>query len=183
MKSTIKKLAVELNKTNILWGLGGSSMLSHYQIIDVVNDIDILIDEQGAEEVESILSAIAKKEKAISKEPFATKHFQKYNDGNTSIDVMGCFQIHHEKGLYTMNFDQASITSKMLIDDIHVPLSSLEDWYILYSLIPGKQNKADLIDAYWKENGIRNPNLLKRALHNPLPGHIVTSLKRLQCST
>lgn len=78
MKSTIKKLASELNKSNIHLGLGGSAMLSHYQITDVVNDIDILIDEQHAEEVESILTAIAEKEETISKKPFATKQIEAY---------------------------------------------------------------------------------------------------------
>ncbi|OZU88928.1 hypothetical protein CIL03_07860 [Virgibacillus indicus] len=178
MKTTIKKLAIELNKSNILWGLGGSAMLSHYQKIDSVNDIDILIDEQDAEEVKSIFHKVAKKEKAISKEPFATKYFFKYKYGNNFIDVMGGFQIYHEKGLYTMDFDQDSITNYMYLDDISVPLSSLEDWYILYALIPGKQYKAELIEVYWKENGIRNPAIIKRALQKPLPGYLVNNLQR-----
>ncbi|PAV30527.1 hypothetical protein CIL05_05345 [Virgibacillus profundi] len=181
MKSTLQKLASELNNHNILWGLGGSAMLYHYQITDVVNDIDILIDEQHAEEVESIISAISKKEEAIRKEPFATKHFQKYNYEDTSIDIMGGFQIYHEQGLYTLGFDQASITAIIVIDNIRVPFSSLEDWYILYSLIPGKQYKADLIEDYWKANSIQHPNLLKRALQKPLPGYVVNNLERLQC--
>lgn len=182
MKSTLKKLANALNNHNIHWGLGGSAMLCHYQITNVVNDIDILIDEKDAIKVESILSAIAKKEEAISKEPFATKHFLKYKFEDTSIDIMGGFQIYHEKGLYTLDFDQTSITADINIDSIRVPLSSLEVWYILYSLIPGKLYKADLIESYWKANSIQHPHLIKKALQKPLPGYLVNNLRRLQCS-
>lgn len=179
MKSALKKIAIELNKNNIRWALGGSFVLAHYHLVDVVNDIDILIAETDAQKAESIFSTFAVKGHATRKEPFATKQFHKYKYLNTSIDVMGGFQIYHEKGLYALDFDVSSITNELYIDDIQVPISSLEDWYILYALIPGKQYKADLIESHWRANGIQHPSLLKRAMIKSLPGHLKMKLESI----
>lgn len=180
MNSTLRKITIELNKANILWGLGGSAMLGAYHLVDVVNDIDILIAEHDIKQAENILSAFAVKGMSITKEPFATKHFHTYTYNNTSIDVMAGFQIYHEAaGLYKLAFDRQTLTANMHIDDNFIPLSSLEDWYILYALIPGRNYKADLIETYWKAHGIQNPYLITRALKRSLPGPLRHKLEHL----
>ena len=179
MNFTLEKIATELNKANILWGLGGSKLLDCYHLIESVNDIDILIVESDIKQAENIFSIIATEQKAISKEPFATKHFRTYTHARTSIDVMAGFQIHHPKGLYTMEFDRLSLTDSTYINDTYIPLSSLEDWYILYTLIPRKQYKADLIEAHWKKYGIQHPYLITRSLKKSLPSPLRTRLQTI----
>ncbi|WP_404451016.1 hypothetical protein LG329_11785 [Virgibacillus necropolis] len=169
METKLMKLLTILNNINVTWAVGGSYILSCYGLVRTVNDIDLLVDKTTAEEVEITLSKYAKKEETISKEPFLTEHFSNFNLDGTSIDVMGGFNIRHQEGIYDLTFDHLSITNYKKIRNVQVPLSSLEDWYILYSLIPGKQYKANLIERYWNVNGIENPSLLYRSMEKPLP--------------
>ncbi len=99
-----------------------------------------------------------------SKEPYLTKHFYHYQIENTEIDVMACFKIQHSHGIYELIFDENSVVTYETLNGVNIPLTSLEDWYVLYQLMPNRDEKVDLIEAYLIKNGIKNPDLLTRAL-------------------
>lgn len=54
-------------------------------------------------------------------------------------------------------------------EDTTIPFAALEDWYVVYQLIPGKEHKALRIEEYFQQNGIEHPRLLERALNGCLP--------------
>ncbi|GIO05240.1 hypothetical protein J31TS6_12680 [Brevibacillus reuszeri] len=59
------------------------------------------------------------------------------------------------------------------------PLASLEDWYLLYSLIPGKMERADGIEEYWKQSTGPDPERLRQVLERQLPGYLRKRVSQL----
>nr|MBK5236697.1 hypothetical protein [Clostridium sp.] len=53
-----------------------------------------------------------------------------------------------------------------------MPLTSLEDWYTIYQLIPSRKIKVKMIENYLLSNGIKKPDLLERALIGGLPEEV-----------
>ncbi|MET3697044.1 hypothetical protein SAMN05877753_101377 [Bacillus oleivorans] len=82
---------------------------------------------------------------------------------------MGGFAIQHQEGIYKLTFNEESIVDHKNINGVEIPLCSLEDWYVLYWLIPDKREKADLIENYLRNKGVKHPRLLEKALEQPLP--------------
>jgi hypothetical protein len=87
----------------------------------------------------------------------------------TGVDMMAGFAINHPEGRYEIAFDGASIASHRMIAGVPVPFSALEDWYVAYRLIPGKEHKAGRIGDFLLQSGVRYPELLRRALEGCLP--------------
>ncbi|MGV8984445.1 hypothetical protein [Clostridium sp.] len=66
-------------------------------------------------------------------------------------------------------FDQSSISEIKIINGVNIPLTSLEDWYVIYQLIPKREIKVAMIENYLLLNGVKMPTLLERALRGDLP--------------
>lgn len=179
MLDTLAFLAKEMNKRNITWGLGGSLLLHFHQLVDHPNDIDLLVDEKHAIDLIEIIHSLGEPIEAVSKSPFFTTYFAKSKVNTTEIDIMGGFCIQHSEGMYKLLFDEKSITDFVKVDDIDIPMAALEDWYILYQLIPNKQDKVDVLDSYFRKNGIKHPVILERALKQPLPINIKEKVTNL----
>jgi len=169
----------QLNNKGITWGVGGSLLLSFYQIIDDPNDIDILVDENHANQLNEIIAPMGELKKVIHSDPFRTEYFTKYLINATDIDIMGGFAIQHSEGIYKLSLNKKSIVSYKKINEIDIPLCSLEDWYILYWLIPGKQEKAILIEDFFKMNGVKHSSILEKALTQPLPLEVKDRVEKL----
>lgn len=181
MLETLSFIGDRLSHQNITWGVGGSLLLSFYKIIDNPNDIDILVDEKNAVLLNEIMSSVGKTKKTLSSSLslFRTVSFSKYRINGIDIDVMGGFAIQHDEGTYKLSLQQESIVAHKKINGINIPLCSLEDWYILYWLIPNKQEKALLIEKYLRTNGIAHPQLLKKALRQSLPPEVKKRINKV----
>ncbi|MCF6411256.1 nucleotidyltransferase family protein [Pseudalkalibacillus salsuginis] len=179
-KFVIERVANALNKEGIFWGIGGSHVLYKNGLGIQPNDIDLMIRIEDAKKAIDVMDRIAEEVPTERKAPFKTKSFKTYQMGSTSVDFMAGFALENDSGIYELILDQQSIT----YDHFHTPYTSLEDWFILYQLIPKKGEKADLIESYWKEYGVESPFLLERAFNQPLPErvkkriHKCLSLKR-----
>lgn len=178
LDSPLRSIASVLNE-KVTWALGGSLLLKYYGIVNHANDIDVLVAFADADRSHQLLSAIAAGQRGESKPPFCTKHFFKYKLGEVETDVLGGFRIRHEQGIYELQFDAASLSGYRTIGGIQVPLSAPEDWYVLYQLMPGRAEKADLIEAFLLNNGIRRPELLKQALEQNLPEKVRQRIQKI----
>jgi hypothetical protein len=176
---TLSVIGKELNKTNIIWGVGGSLLLSFYKLIDGPNDIDILVTERSADQLNKVLFNIARTNEVIHYDPYKTVYFSKYSIDQVDIDVMGGLAIQHDEGVYKLAFNEGSVVAHKKINGVEIPLCSLEDWYILYGLIPGKQEKAILIENHFKNMGVNHPIVLEEALKQPLPFKVKERVKNL----
>lgn len=179
MLKTLSIIGEKLRNKNIIWGVGGSLLLSFYDLINKPNDIDILVDEADAEKFVEILFSIGEQKEARRSSPFQTVHFSKFRINNVDIDVMGGFAIEHEEGIYKLALTRESIVDYKNLSGVEIPLCSLEDWYILYWLIPNKQDKALMIEYYLKTNGVSHPLVLHQALMQPLPTDVKNRVKSL----
>jgi hypothetical protein len=166
----------EFSKENITWGIGGSLLLYFHGITKKYNDIDILINEEDALKANSILSRIARRDEADTKAPFCTKYFYKYKTESISLDVIGGFGINHKEGTYWLDFNDSSVVS---IYEGRIPLSSLEDWYVLYQLIPGKDDKARLLEDYWRTRPVLHRKTLEGIMKRSIPKHIELKISKL----
>lgn len=164
---------------NIRWAIGGSNVLAQYDLIQSPRDIDLLIDKSDVERASQLFEQIATPIDAHTFLPFKTEVFNRYLIDKTEIDFMSGFAIEHEKGTFRYQLNEESITNRVLVEGYPLPLSSLEDWFTLYQLIPNKGEKANFIEFYWKENGIRHPELLRKALDQPLPVAIKKRIESL----
>lgn len=171
MLNTLTTIGNKLSNTGIIWGVGGSMLLSFHGLIDNPNDIDLLVSEKHKNKINRSLAPLGETVNPIHAEPFRTSYFSKLSINNTDIDIMGGFAIQHDEGVYRLSLREESIVAHKQVNGVDIPLCSLEDWYILYSLIPGKQEKAALIEQYLKTSGVHT-NLLKSALKQPLPSEV-----------
>lgn len=179
MFETLKWIAKEIDQENIVWAVGGSILLFTYGIVDVANDIDLIVREEDAEKLHSVLLKLGSPEKRVDLDPFRTIHFSKFRVNKQYIDVMGGFAIAHEAGVYQMPFNEESVFEYYKVNGYKIPFCSLEDWYIMYSLMPEKEGKAQCIKEYMKKNGVQHPDIFLEAYKKPLPDNLIKSIKHL----
>ncbi|CEP40522.1 hypothetical protein [Paraclostridium sordellii] len=150
MFDTLSYIGDKLNKANILWGVGASILLNQFGMVDTPNDIDIFIDIKDIHKADKILKKIGKKREYEETSTYSTKYFYEYVINGIDIDVMAGFAINHDNG-------------------VSIPFTSLEDWYVIYQLIPNREVKVDMIEKYLLTNGVKKDDLLKRSLDCNLP--------------
>lgn len=172
-------LADKLNGINVTWGVGGSLLLYFYGLVQEPNDIDLLVAEQNMEKAHQLLQELGECQPFVPRSPFCTKTYYNYTISGANVDVMAGYSIEHGAGIYLLDFDASSVTRTVHMGNSDVPLSSLEDWYVLYQLIPGKQYKAEWIASYFQQHGIASPFLLEKALNRPLPKQVKTGIEKL----
>lgn len=175
---TLGYIAEKFNDYKILWGVGASIVLNHYGLVNKPNDIDILIAEKDIKKVDEILCSLGNKELKQEVDTYSTKFFGEYIVDGVEIDVMARFIINHNCGKYEFEFDTQSITLTKFDNNIKIPLTSLEDWYVIYQLMPGREYKVKMIEDYFLANGVENLNLIKRALRKELPDKVITRINK-----
>lgn len=169
MFNTLSYIAEKLNNSNITWAIGASILLNQFGLIDKPNDIDIFIDIKDIERADEILKSIGEKKKWEKTATYATKYFYEYVIDNIDVDVMSGFAVNYNSGVFEYIFDRNSILEFKVINGVSIPFTSLEDWYVIYQLIPNRQSKVEMIEKYLLSNGIKKPMLLERALEGCLP--------------
>lgn len=169
MLKTLSMIGKVLNEDNIQWALGASLLLNRYGLENEPQDIDLFVELKSSQKVNDLLATLGKRIDVAKSSLYATKTFYRYDVKGVGIDVMGGFQIRHPRGVYRYHFDEYSIVEKQWIHGVEIPLTALEDWYILYQLLPNREAKVERIEDYFQTEGIQHPNLLKRALRGNLP--------------
>lgn len=179
MIEILKLIGKKFNEKEILWAVGASVLLNKYNLIDNPNDIDILVSLEDVEEADKILKNIGIKKESKETNTYSTKVFNEYLVNGVDIDLIAGFKINHIEGSYEYIFDYKSINENVDIDGIKIPFTSLEDWYVLYSIMPNRENKVKLIEEYFNENGVIRKDLLKRALRGEMLSSVREKIKIL----
>ena len=145
MFNTLSYIGKNLNDANVVWGIGGSLLLNKFALIDKPNDIDIFISTDDIEKADEILRTIGEKKKWEKTSTYSTKYFYEYVINGFDVDVMSGFAINHNDGIFRYIFDNNSISELKMINDVNIPFTSLEDWYVIYQLIPNREAKVKMI--------------------------------------
>ncbi|MEG2018170.1 MAG: nucleotidyltransferase [Clostridium sp.] len=172
MLNTLSYIGENLNNANIRWAVGASILLNQYGLIEQPNDIDIFVDERDIEEADELLNSLGEKKKWEMNPTYATKCFYEYEIKGVDVDVMAGFAVNFSGGLFQFQFDENSISEFRSIDGVEIPFTALEDWYVLYQLIPDRQVKVQIIEEYLKKHGVKKPLLLERILKQELPEEV-----------
>ncbi|MFP4016012.1 MAG: hypothetical protein ACLFUI_03175 [Halanaerobiales bacterium] len=178
-KNTLVYIAAELNKAGIIWAIGASVLLSFYDLIDDPNDIDILVSLNDVEKAELIMANIGTKKAVKASSMYATKKFHSFKVNDIDVDLIGGFTINFDNAQYYYDFNKKSIREIIKVDGIEIPLTSLEDWFVLYSIMPGREDKIVLLEEYFNLYGITNPDLLLNALKMEIPERIKNRIDQL----
>lgn len=179
MFKTVSYIGQKFNDSNIVWAIGASMMLNQFGLIDNPNDIDIFVDVKDIDRADEILKSIGEKKEPKKTSAYATKHFYEYLINGIDIDVMAGLAINHDSGVYEYVFDTDSVSRIELINEVEIPFTSLEDWYVIYQLISNRESRVNLIERYFALNGIKNIALLQRALRGNLPLAVRSKIEKM----
>ncbi len=179
MFNTLSYIGEKLNDSNILWGVGASLLLNKFGLIDKPNDIDIFVDVKDINKTDEILKSLGEKKQWEKAAAYSTKRFFEYVINGFDVDVIAGLRINHNSGTFNFTFDNNSISEFCKINRVLIPCTSLEDWYVIYQLIPNREEKVKIIESYILSKGIKKPELLRRALVGNLPIEVRERIKNL----
>ncbi|NDW19711.1 hypothetical protein D0T53_12430 [Dysgonomonas sp. 216] len=162
LQFTLVEIAKALNTSEILWSVGASVLLYKYGLTSTPKDIDISVSVQDISIADKILSSMGEKMKEKKSEIYLTEYFYEYIINGINVDLMAGFKIKTKVGVFEYQYDKLSVPHLFEIDGILTPFSTLEEWYVLYQLMPDKEAKVRAIKEYFNQKGIQYPELLKR---------------------
>lgn len=169
MFNTLSYIGKKLNDADITWGVGASLLLNKFGFVEKPNDIDIFISIDDIKKADEILKSIGVKKKWEKTSTYSTKYFYEYVINKIDVDVMAGFAVNHSNGTFHYIFDENSISEFKVMNGVNIPFTSLEDWYVIYQLIPNREDKVQIIEKYILSKGIKNRTLLERSLEGCLP--------------
>jgi len=151
---TLYKIARALNDNNISWGLGASSMLYFHGLVDTPRDIDLMVDEQDARRAVSLLSEYASSVQTDDgKGKYATKYFYEMVIDGQDVDLIGGYRILRDKWIYDFPILKELDMNTKKMDDLQIPLTHIEDWYIAYLIMGDPKGRIPLIESYVNKQG------------------------------
>ena len=187
MWQALGRIAGALNDSGVLWCVGASLLLYQVGLAENPHDIDLLVALPDAEKAADILGGMGEALPCGGSTTYSTEFFRRFRVDGCDVDLMAGFRLNHASGSYEVPLDSASVAFRREVGSTQVPFSTdsfasirtvegtsipfaaLEDWYVVYQLIPGKEHKALRIEEYFLQNGIEHPRLLERALNGCLP--------------
>lgn len=179
LRNVLIRLAERLNKSGILWGLGGSGMLHFYGLAAEPRDLDLMIAWEDADQAIEVLHPMGVLAELQPKPPFCSRRFLRLQTGEVETDLISVFRIRHSEGIYELPLEKHSVTRTIRLEETTIPLTSPEDWYVLYLLMERQERAAGLEQYFRGTGGIRNPELLERCLNRSLPGDIRSRVEAL----
>lgn len=177
MLTVLCQIARSLNENYILWAVGGSMLLNRHGLIEQPGDIDLLISLDDVAEADALMNRLGPRKLQEKSELYLTEHFSEHIVNGCEIDMMAGLAISHTAGIYRYTFDTESVSDYEVIDDVIIPRMALEDWYVIYQLIPGRETKVALIEEYLLTHGLQRQSLLIRALDAELPPEVSARIK------
>ena len=177
---TLELLADKLNGMNITWAIGASTVLYFNGHETLPNDIDLFIEEKDFEGVRNNLLMFGyEKTKNDDGDIYNTQRFTTIVVNGIEIDIIAGFYIRHIEGEFRFIFDDKSIDKVVDVGNQRVNIMALEDWYILYQLIPGREKKVQTIKGLLSKKETMRLDLIDRVLNLELPIEVRESIKEI----
>ena len=175
---TLSRVGKALKAENVLFGVGGSAMLYRNGLAEDFNDIDLVVAQEDAFKAEEVLLSLGKSGGERSSGVFETDVFCSYEVDGIGVDMMAGLAIRHDGGIYRYAFREDSVCDTWPVYGTMLPFCALEDWCVLYHLMPGKEKKAERIKAHFEAHGVAHPDMLARMLANDAPENTIRWLKK-----
>ena len=161
-QSTILKLSKILNNNNIIWGIGGSTLLEYYGLYCDPNDLDLWIRPNDIDKAKNLFKDFQKIKTNIY---LPEKYHFKIQFFDIEVDFVACFMIKPNQYKFTFNISPNNLRY-IHEDGAKIPITYLEDWYIIYKLLK-REDKAKIIEKYFNNQAIElSVNVLNISLSN-----------------
>lgn len=146
LEQVLEKVVACLQHEQIQFGVGGSLLLHHHGLPITPRDIDLVVALADAERAVLLLSEMGTVVEQDETSLYATEVFQEFMIEGIDLDLMSGLQIRHGEGVFVYPFDEQSI------DSAGLSFMALVDWYVIYQLIPGREQKVTMIeDVFMKQ--------------------------------
>ncbi|WP_026828433.1 hypothetical protein [Exiguobacterium artemiae] len=172
IESVISLLSPLFASAHVRWGIGGSVLLAHHGLVEHPNDVDLLFHPDDFAVAERILKKFGEQQPSQDKGVFLTRRFEEYTIGSVELDLIVDFKIQHTAGVFSFIFDETAVTEQVSFGGQRYPFMHLEDWYVFYLLMPGRESKVCLLEDYWQSHPFDAPERLQTALAASLPDSI-----------
>ncbi len=176
--TVLKKIIEQLDEQKIKYGVGGSLLLFLHGIVDDFHDLDFILDIQNICKVDKILSHMGKKELFTTNNIYKTQVFIEYKVDDVEIDLMANLRVKHDNGLFNLLFDEITLGKDFFVGNFLVKTTNLEDWFVIYSLVPDRHKEANLIMKHLNKNGVKE-EALTRYLNIGLPISLEVQISNL----
>lgn len=173
--AALAKAAHALNRAGVAWGVGASALLYLEKVAESYRDFDLLLTADAMDEAKHALLGVGAAEAppAPASGTYASQAFWECALDSAELDLIGGFTIRRKDGVYRYPFGRERIARWVDVQGERVPLSPLEDWYVLYLLMPGRAKQAALLGRYLRANPREHSRLwLNLWLSNRLPGEV-----------
>lgn len=178
MTEVLGQIAAVFNSRSICWALGASMMLHFHGIVEIPHDIDIIVSAGDIGMADSLLSSMGRKTPKKPTDKYSTGHFYEYTVQGVEIDLMSDFRIKTDSGTYEYEFNSGSQLEYYRLGEITIPLNPVEDWYLLYQLMGGRDEKVLLIEDYLRHNGINHDQKLRKSVNENIPYAVKTRIEK-----
>ena len=146
IEQVLEKVVACLQHEQIHFGIGGSLLLHHHGLPVTPRDIDLVVALADAERAVLLLSEIGTVLEQDETSLYATEVFQEFMIEGIDLDLMSGLQVRHDEGIFVYPF------AEQTINETGLPFMSLVDWYVIYQLIPGREQKVTMIeDVFTKQ--------------------------------
>lgn len=153
MIQTIEKVGKALNEAGIRWAVGGSVLLQANGFPVEPNDLDVIFEKNDAEKAVRLLETAGARRASDPSYHYQSYSFTELMVGSVEVDLMAGLTIIKDRVHYVYPFDASTPLDVLTIGTTTVPFMSLEDWLVLYALMPGKAWKAQLISDHFRKHG------------------------------
>ena len=178
--ATLARVARALNAAGVRWAVGSSLMLFLRGATARFADVDLVIDRRDAQRAHAALCGAlacrdAEPQLASKARLFCSTSFHRYIDGEVEVETMAGLHIREGGGEYLYAFRGPA--DAVDVEGERVPLCALEDWYVLYQLMPGREARVREIEAFW-QSVAPSARRLRALLHTNLAPRVRLRLRR-----
>ena len=143
--TVLSKIANIFNNNNVTWAVGASLLLYFKGILNNFRDIDIVMSEDDVDTVKELLSRSGILLPSPPNTQYETRVFLEYVIDGVDIDIMAGLVIVNSEGEHYFPLKRENIAEYIEVGNTSVPLQSLEEWKLYYSLM-GRTERVRLIE-------------------------------------
>lgn len=143
----LKTLYSKLNKTDILWVIGGSLALKLVGLEVEPKDIDLFTNEEGAYEVEKLLAEYLVKNVSLSSKDNIRSHYGILNIHGIEVEIIGHIEFKDERNIWEAGRKLEGVINIHEFEGMKIPLMKIESQLKGYTKI-GRKDKIRLIEEW-----------------------------------
>lgn len=175
----LSKIAKRFLEEKVRYVVGGSYLLRHYQLEEVVHDLDLVIHPKDIFKALQIMDSMGERLETQNNPMYESTHFHKYDVDGVSVDIISDLIINYKDFQYHYVLDGTKPHESILVNGVKVFLADVEDWYVIYLFIGNRKQKVERLEKYIIEKGTLSQSILHPMLDKSIPEEFKQKIKNL----